>query len=256
MIARFLLAALLALLQAATVAWAADTATSKSAGWQRARVVFTADNPTAVAIDRERLYVLVAPFLRGVKDGTSGIVGIDRSTGATTTLLRSTPTLLPNHLAEVQADATRLYWLNGLAIMATDKASGQTRLLAAPGSSAMTLHGGTLYSFNYDNKRTLTAIDAATGRVTDLAPLPLLASRIAADWALGIESPCANVSRKPGMKICSGPTKSASSITACAESAVAIVSVPVSTIVSARTRPLKRVATKLPVNSPSGHSTK
>lgn len=170
--------------------------------WQSvATPLWSGDHPRVVAADAQRVYGVVAPFLRGVQDGSSGVLAWHRQAQKQTQkqtqkqdqgqaqeaqwLVRSTPTLLPNHLGPVLDDGAALYWLHGLNLMRTDKTSAQTVLWDARGSLTMTLspEKDVLYSFNHDNQRQLLAFQLGAAH-TATAP----SAQVLTQWALPASS--------------------------------------------------------------------
>lgn len=150
-------------------------------GWERGSVLLRSDYPTVVGADAHKIYALIAPFLRGVLDDSSGIVAIDKNSGATEYLFKSGATILPNHMAPVLGDGGHLYWLNGLRIMQTDTRMRSTRQLSEYGSLALGYYGAELFSFNHDNNHRLLRIDCNTGQAQTIATLDLVASDLYAD---------------------------------------------------------------------------
>lgn len=179
------------------------SAASKSSWGQHATPLWRGDHPRVVSADAEVVHLLVAPFLRGVQDGSSGLVAWHKTRHDMRFLLRSTPTLLPNHLAPVLDDGAALYWLSGLRIMRTDKRNGQTQLWDERGSLNMALspRRDRLYSFNHDNTRQLLAFPLGQSRVVaeQLVQWPFPASGLAADahsvWMLATPASLAHATR-------------------------------------------------------------
>ena len=190
---------LVLLLMPATVSAQQMTAQPTSAAWSGASVIHRADHPRVVSTDRDRMVLLVAPFLRGVQDGTSGLLSLHLAMPAIAPeiLFRSTTDLLPNHLAPVLDDGTHVYWLSGLRIMQTSKTTRQSRQLSDKGALAMAVHGNAIYTFNHNNERKLLRIDSKTGEVRDVATLPFVASSLHVDasgaWLLTTPSPLRQV---------------------------------------------------------------
>ena len=187
------------LLMPVTVSAQQMTAQSTSVAWSGTSVIHRADHPRVVSTDRDRMVLLVAPFLRGVQDGTSGLLSLHLAMPAIAPeiLFRSTTDLLPNHLAPVLDDGTHVYWLSGLRIMQTSKTTRQSRQLSDKGALAMAVHGNAIYTFNHNNERKLLRIDSKTGEVRDVATLPFVASSLHVDasgaWLLTTPSPLRQV---------------------------------------------------------------
>jgi len=167
---------LVLLLMPATVSAQQMTAQPTSAAWSWASVIHRADHPRVVSTDRDRMVLLVAPFLRGVQDGTSGLLSLHLAMPAIAPeiLFRSTTDLLPNHLAPVLDDGTHVYWLSGLRIMQTSKTTRQSRQLSDKGALAMAVHGNAIYTFNHNNERKLLRLHVdASGAWLLTTPSPL-----------------------------------------------------------------------------------
>jgi hypothetical protein len=189
---------LVLLLMPATVSAQQMTAQPTSAAWSGASVIHRADHPRVVSTDRDRMVLLVAPFLRGVQDGTSGLLSLHLAMPAIAPeiLFRSTTDLLPNHLAPVLDDGTHVYWLSGLRIMQTSKTTRQSRQLSDKGALAMAVHGNAIYTFNHNNERKLLRVDSKTGECVTLQHLPFVASSLHVDasaWLLTTPSPLRQV---------------------------------------------------------------
>lgn len=181
-----------------------DPSTASKSSWgQHATPLWRGDHPRVVSADAEQVHLLVAPFLRGVQDGSSGLMVWHRTRQDMRFLLRSTPTLLPNHLASVLDDGAALYWLSGLRIMRTDKHNGQTQLWDERGSLNMALspRRDRLYVFNHDNTRQLLGFPLGQSRVVaeQLVQWPFPASGLAADahsvWMLATPASLAHATR-------------------------------------------------------------
>ncbi len=189
---RLLLGALFGAPLALAVAQSTGSAPPANA-WPGSTVLYRADYPRIVSAGRGGVTLLVAPFLRGVQDGTSGLLTLNTATGATDALFRSSAGMLPNHLGPVLDDGAQLYWLNGLRIMQTSRQTRQTKLLSDKGALAMALHAGAVFTFNHNNERKLLRIDTGSGQVSELATLPFVANTLHADangvWLLTSPSP-------------------------------------------------------------------